>query len=63
MALLRSAAVAACLLLAGCGGSSNSNSDADVAGKTYCKALQRNGALLEPMSQCLREYAAATREP
>ncbi len=54
------AAAVVALVLAGCGGDDDARSD---AGKTYCETLQDQGALLEPMSQCLAEYEDATREP
>lgn len=47
------------LALTGCGGRSARRD----AGHTFCQRLQKAGALLEPMSQCLREYEQATREP
>lgn len=56
--LLASAAVL--LLFSGCG--NDGDQARKDAGKAYCQALQKSGGLLEPMSQCLDEYAAATRE-
>jgi hypothetical protein len=61
---VRSAAILflACLALAGCGTNSSEQERRD-AGVAYCQRLQREGLLLEPMSRCLREYEAITREP
>ncbi len=56
------AAAVVALVLAGCGGDSAEDKRSD-AGKVYCETLQKNGILLEPMSQCLAEYDDATREP
>lgn len=55
----------ASLALASCGGDSKSDTEdaRKDAGKTYCEKLQKEGALLEPMSQCLKEYDDATKEP
>lgn len=56
------ALAAVCITIAGCGGNDEESARKD-AGKTYCQELQKAGGLLEPMSQCLKEYEEATREP
>lgn len=59
---LLAVAVGLALALPACGGD-DSEGNREQAGKTYCENLQKAGALLEPMSQCLKEYDEATREP
>lgn len=55
-------AISVTLALTACGGD-DSEAKREEAGRTYCEALQKAGSLLEPMSQCLKEYEEATREP
>lgn len=55
-------AIATCIALAGCG-SKDKPSAQESAGRTYCKALQDQGMLRAPISQCIREFAAAAKQP